>query len=288
MTLQTSTIRPGLLVSLKTTIRGNVKYSTETIEAERRQVDGSKFAAWKTEKVVADAAEDERATEARSKARHAVTRVCAASAFGLLCPQDKAEELSAGIDEARRIAGEFNATARFSQIDVYCIAGKVAGDEAEAVRAINSEVRSLLDDMERGVANMDVAAIRKAATDARNIGAMLRPEVAARVQEAIDAARTAARRMVKAGETAALEVDRLTLAKIRGARTEFLDLDGAAEVAAPTIAARAVDFEPDAPAWKQEVEAFGASLDEPRALDLDEPTPPTFRPAPAPMFSLEF
>lgn len=282
MSLQTSTLRPGLLVSLRTTISGNVKYRSNTLEAGREVDGGAVVEAWETIKTTMDPEEQERATEARSKARHAVVRNCAQTSFGLLCPEVNKSALEDGIAEANRIVSEFNATAKFSRIGVYTIAAVIKGDEVETVRAINSEVRSLLEEMQRGVETLDPDAIRKAATAARNVGSMLRPEVAARVQEAIDAARAAARKIVKAGEAAAVTVDALALAKIKGARTEFLDIDTpAAEVAAPTMQGRAVDLEPDAPAWKREVEVFGAELASEEstgrevkaafALDLDAP-----------------
>ena len=97
---------------------------------------------------------------------------------------------------------------------------------------------------------------------------MLNPKYSELVSEAIDAARSAARKIVKAGETAAVEVDRLALNKIRSARTEFLDLSEApAEVAAPVQASRALDLEPEEAAWQREVNQFAASL------DLDAPPP---------------
>lgn len=292
MPIATSTLRPGLLVSLKTTISGNVKYKSVTIEGDHIDDDGALRAKWETERTVRDADEMKRATEARSKARYAVSKLCSDSGFGLLCPEDRRADLENSVAEARAIAAEFNASARYSQITVNVIAGRIAADDAEAVRAINSEVRELLEAMERGVEKLDPAAIRAAANKAKQLGAMLTPAAAARVADAIEAARGAARRIVKAGETAAQEVDAYALRKLASARTEFLDLDEAGEVAAPTVAGRAVDLDPDVKAvsdayieqakWERDVERFGASL------DMDEPTPPTMRAAPAaPMFALD-
>jgi hypothetical protein len=283
MAFNTSTLRPGLLVSLKTTISGNVRYSTREIEAERLTDDGAARARWETERVIADPEEHKAATEARSKARHVVARVCAASAFGMLCPETRTAELEEGYAEARAIADAFNATAKYSRIGVFMIAGRVAADDEKAMRAINSEVSDLIAAMEQGVRNLDAGAIRDAANKAKNIGIMLSPAAQQRVAEAIDAARSAARRMVKAGETAAQDVDTYTLRKLATARTEFLDLSDAQEVAAPAAQGRAVDLEPDAPAWERDVAKFGA------ALDMDDETPPTMTAAPAaPMLALEF
>jgi hypothetical protein len=78
---------------------------------------------------------------------------------------------------------------------------------------------------------------------------MLTPEAAERVFTAVTTARTAARQIVKAGETAAAEIDSAAIRKIASARTAFLDLDdtNAPDTFAPTPAARALDLEPVAP-----------------------------------------
>lgn len=241
MTIQTSTLRPGLLVSLKTSIRGNVSYQRRDL-AHKRTKEGD-LAKWETERVIADPDEHRRAGEARTQARIAVARPCANSAFGLLCPEDRAAELEAAIVEARKIAEDFNANAKLTRISVYVITGRIAQDDVEAVRAINSEVRDLLKDMESGLKNLDVKTVREAANKAMNVGKMLSDEANDKIQIAIDAARSAARRIVKAGDQVAMEIDTQTIKTIKRQRTAFLDLDDANEVAAPKAKARAVDLE---------------------------------------------
>jgi hypothetical protein len=242
--LNTTTLRPGLLVSLKTTLTGNVSYRKETIDPDHLTSDGERRAKWETERTVKDAAEHERGTKARSEAASLIRAVCARSAFGLLCPESAAAELDGAIRKARTIADAFNQGAQLSRLGVYVITGRIAPDDVEAVKAINSEVRELMTDMEAGLANLDVEAIREAANKAKQLGAMLTDEAAARIQTAIDAARSAARRIVKAGEAAACEVDRAALAKVQNARTAFLDLDGGQEMQAPAAPSRALDLAP--------------------------------------------
>ena len=272
--MQVSTLRPGLLVSLKTTVSGNVSYQVTQLEAERVTATGEARARWETTKTVTDPQEHQRATEARAKARWTVARICATSAFGLLCPENRAAELEAAINEARRIVDEFNRTAAYTRLGVYVISGRIAADDVEAVRAINSEVTELLATMEKGVAELDAGAIREAANKARNLGSMLTKDAAERVQVAIDAARTAARKITKAGEGAAIQIDQYVIQQITAARTAFIDLSEIAEVQAPEAAARPVEFapetdddEPAAPKGWDKVEA-GAP-----ALDYDEPAP---------------
>jgi hypothetical protein len=47
MTIKTSTLRPGYLVSLKTSVRGNVKYSKVNLESQTTE-DGVAVAKWET------------------------------------------------------------------------------------------------------------------------------------------------------------------------------------------------------------------------------------------------
>lgn len=260
---QISTLRPGLLVGLSTRVSGNVSYRKEDIEPERLLDDGSKRARWETEKRVEDAAEHEEAVKTRSKCRSLITGICARSNFGLLCPEDKAGVLWDRYTEALDLAAEFNRRASLTKIDVYIIAGRVAQDDVSAVRAINSEVSDLLATMEAGLQRLDVQVVRDAASRAKEIGAMLSPEAKDRLQGAIDAARSAARKIVKAAEEGAAEIDQATLAKIRQSRSGFLDLeDGETPVAQPEHTGRAIDLEPEeAPAaLVAEAEAFDRQL----------------------------
>ena len=132
-----------------------------------------------------------------------------------------------------------------SRVSIYVITGRIAPDDVEAVRAINSELRDLLDDMTTGLKNLDVTAVRDAANRARGIGQMLSPAAAERIQNAIDVARSAARKIVKAGEQAAQEIDLATIRKLEEARTAFLDIDQpSGEIAAPAVETRTLDLTP--------------------------------------------
>lgn len=241
--MKTTTLRPGFLVGLSTRVTGNVKYSKLDLEANHVTDDGAAKAKWETERTIANPAEFEAATKARSKARSLITSICAHSAFGLLCPSDKQGELDTAVAEAQMIAADFNATAELTRVQVYVIVGQIAADDVEASRAINSEVRDILDAMQTGVRNMDVKVIRDAANRAREISAMIQPGASERLQVAIDTARAAATKIVKAGQAAAVEVNKQALQAITQSRTAFLDLDGDdAEIAAPAAKARAIDL----------------------------------------------
>ena len=258
--LNTSTLRPGLLVSLKTSLKGNVKYSTNTLEYDHYKEDGSRLARWETERTVTDPAEHEAGIKARSLARSKIQCVCANSAFGLLCPESKAAELEAAVREARYIVNQFNATAQLTQLTFNIIAGKVAPDDVEAIKAINSEMSDLLAAMAEGLANLDVQKVRDAANKARSVGAMLTDSAKAEVQAAIDVARKTARQIVLASEEGTAEIDRASIRKVLEARTGFLDLEdeGQDVVETPQPVARTVDvdFESDTGFQADESEAY--------------------------------
>lgn len=243
--LQASTLVPGLLVSLKTSVRGNVNYNRIDLEPEHITESGEKKARWETEKRVSDPAEHENAIKVRSKAVGLVRSVCAASSFGLLCPLANTAKLEKAIEDARTLADEFNRSATLTQVKIFVIAGRVASDDPEAIRAINSEIRDLMANMEEGVSKLDVEKIRDAANRAKQIIPMLSPKAQESAQMAIDAVRAAARKIVKAEDGAKLEIDQMTLESIKTARTAFLDLEEAAELQAANVESRAIEFEPE-------------------------------------------
>lgn len=241
-----TTLRPGLLVGLKTSISGNVKYNKQVLETDHITETGARKAKWETERTVIDPEEHEAATKVRSKARTIISSVCAQTAFGLLCPDIAADDLRVALIEARKLCDDFNRSAKLTRVYLNAITGRIAPDDVQAVRAINEEVRQLLAEMADGVQKLDVKIVREAAGRAKQLGAMLTPAAQARIQIAIDAARATATRIVAAGEQAAVEIDRRTLATLSEARTAFLDIDQPdREVAAPVSEGRAIDLAPE-------------------------------------------
>jgi hypothetical protein len=264
-----TTLRPGLLVALKTKVRGNL--FRETYDKTAQSENGKQWTHWKTRETIADVAEYEAAIQIRSKIRSLIRGVCAVTAFGFLCPVKSGSDLETAIVGARQLATQFNANAKFStRIEVNVLIGEISADDVEAVKAINSEVRDLLAQMTNGIRNVNAEAVRDAANKARALGQMLEPQAQGRIQEAIEVARDAARQITKAGDQAAAEINEAAISRIDTMRTAFLDIpsDGepAAEIAAPAIGARALDLEP------RELE--------PRELELRDEPEPTSDPAP--------
>lgn len=245
--MKTSTLKPGLLVSLRTSVRGGVDYQRIDLESDHATETGEHVAKWETVRTIPDAQEYERAQKARSKASGIIRAQCAKSAFGLLCPSERSDALSEAIAQAHATCDLFNETSGLCKIEVFALVGKVASDEVEAIRAISAEVRELLQDMETGIKRADPEAIRNAANKARDLGAMLSDDVAKQVNEAIGEARKAAREIVKRVETgaesAADVVKDLSVAKINTARFSFLDLEQNENVTPVEVQGRNVDLE---------------------------------------------
>lgn len=235
MTLATSTLRPGFLVSLKTSVRGNVRYFRKPLDATTTQTDGVAIDRWETERTVHDPKENDAAKKARAKASGLVRSVCQQSVFGLLCPEIDIEKLDKAIAEAKQVVDAFNETATLSRISIFVLAGKVSPDDVEAVRAINSEIRELMAEMSTGIANGNVESIREAASRVKGIGEMLATDARAKVQIAVEVGRGVAKKIVSdiKERGSSVDVDRSAIKRIDEMRMAFLDLEDATEVAAP-------------------------------------------------------
>jgi hypothetical protein len=265
----TSTLRPGLLVSLKTSVVGNVKYRKHTLDASDAPAEeGSSVARWETERTIADVAEHEASQQTRSKAQALVRGKCTLSAFGLLCPEDKEGELDAAIEEANKLVAEFNKTAKLARIAIYVIKGRIAADDVQAVKAINSELNDLMIKMQEAMQNLDVKGIRDAANRARSVSNMVTGDVLARASIAIQTAREFATKIVKAGEIGSIEVDRIAVDKITSMRMAFLDLDDTTNNTVAAMAPEVGTFDLE-PAKKPRNRAQDGYQPDSPAIDLE-------------------
>lgn len=228
-----TTLRPGLLVSCRTRVRGGIHYDRRDLERDHIE-NGERRARWETLRRISAPEEHERAEQARSKASSLIYGACMQSAFGLLCAEADEDKLMAAIAAARAVCAAHNETATMTYAEVNVLIGRIAETDQEAIAAINGELVELLARMERAVAAADVKAIREAASRAKAIGGMLSDEANLRVTNAVKQARTAARQLVKrvekASEDAAAVVAELKVGAIEEARFAFLDL-GPTEVA---------------------------------------------------------
>lgn len=247
--LKASVLRPGLLVSLKTSIKGGVNYQRVDVERDHETTDGARVSRWETTREIPNPQEFEAAVQARSKARSIISGACSASSFGLLCPSADEFKLMEAIKDARQVADAHNKDAQLARVEVYVLIGRVARDDEEAARAIASEVRELIEAMQAGIKEANPEAIRDAANKARNLGSMLSDDVAGKVTDAIAQARKAAREIVKrvekAGESAAEVMKEIVTDKLESARFAFLDMDDASPVNQEAPTARPVDMPPE-------------------------------------------
>jgi hypothetical protein len=243
-------IRPGLLVSLKTSVRGGVTYQQRMLDPDHLE-GAARVAKWETTREIADAEEHEKAVIARGRCRTVISRVCCPSTFGLLCPQSNEDKLFDAVDEAQEIARTYNRSARFTRLEVFVITGRIADSDEQAAKAIGSEVRDLIAAMEEGVRKASPEVIREAANKARALAGMLSSDAQTKVTAAIAEVRAIAsdivRRVEKAGEVAADVVRDVKLEKLQNARFAVLDLteiDTGDDQPAP-IAGRSIDLDPD-------------------------------------------
>lgn len=229
-----SVIKPGILVSLSTRLRGGVSYVREGMDADGVAVaEGAEVTKWVTTRIIDDADDYEAARKVRSAAGAAIRKVCATTSFGLLCAAENEGALDEAIDQARALCDLHNRGASTTAVSIYVLKGRVAETDEEAAAAIASEINELLDAMKRGIREVDPVAIRDAARRAREVSAVLSDDQQARVGKAVDAARSAAKaivkRVAKSGEDAALVVQEITLAPIDAARFVALDLADATD-----------------------------------------------------------
>lgn len=261
----TSLLKPGILVSLKTSITGGVTYERRDLTseelaakaAEQPQVDVSEELAakateqpqvdvskWETTRIIENVEEHKAATKVRSAAGAAVRAICTATSFGLLCPETREADLDKAVAAARELADQHNRVASSTKVSVYVLKGRIASSDEEAARAIASEVSELLQQMEAGIRAVDVEAVREAAAKAKKMGAVLDEEQGKKINEAVEQARLAAREIVrrveKGGEDAGTVLGELETGAIQGARFSFLDMQ---EGTAPAEAVPAVQLQ---------------------------------------------
>lgn len=223
MDTNTQIMRPGILVSLKTSVYGGVHYTRRDLEA----ADDGTLARWETERQMDDPDEHKRARESMHQASSAISRLCIRTSFGLLCPLDREAELDLAIAAARLSVNEWNATAKHTWVSVQAIKGRIADNDEEAVRALLAEATDLVQRMDEGLARADVTLIRDAALKARKLAEIMGDEAAENVTAAVDAARKAAREIVRRvgveGQSAEDAVATLNLEAFDKARFTFLE-----------------------------------------------------------------
>jgi hypothetical protein len=234
-----STIKPGLLVSIKSTVVGGVRYQRVDLDADKAIDDDADVSRWETTRVIEDKAEYEKATKCRSMALSLIRKVCSTTSFGLLCPNDQEGALDVAIAASRQLVENHNTDAVHTRVGVYVLKGRVASDDAEAARAITQEIAELTVKMDAGIKAFDPKAIRDAANRARELSSMLSEEAQEKIGGAIEQARKAARTIVKRieteGEDRSLVMMDIQRGQIESARIAFLDMSEQTETSTETM-----------------------------------------------------
>lgn len=232
-----ASLKPGILVALRTAVRGGVEYRRTDLEPEAPEGTAA-IERWETTRVVECPEEHERARAVRSAATNLIRRVCVATDFGLLCPEARESALDEATTAAKALADEHNRTAEHTRVDVYVMKGRIASSDEEAARGIAAEVRGLLDGMERGILAGDPVAVREAASRARKLEQVLDDAAAKKVGEAVSEARSAAReiarRVIDSGEAIETVVTEIRRERIETARFAFLDVDPVTDITEPS------------------------------------------------------
>ena len=264
-------LKPGIVVNLKSSINGGVAYQRRELEAPEAS-DDVDVARWETTRITSDAGEHKRAVQIRSAALARIRSECYATRVGFLfCRPGREPELRKAVEDSREMIREFNATALHTRIAVFPLLIEFRDADETICRAIRDEMIVLLDDLERGVRDLDVDAIRRAANQAKRSGAILDGTQSRRVGAAISYARRTAREITRQiedrGAALANAAFEARASFIRESRFAFLDMDDSpGALAAPDLVAQ-VDQAPDVA-----VEANNAALI--AALAYVDPTAP--------------
>lgn len=191
-------LRPGLLVSLNTSMHGNVRYSLSDIEYER---DGKREKRKGiSEREIADTAEHEKGKQVRSAATYTVKKLCTATLHGLMCPVEDRAKLEAAIKDAENLVATFNDEAKVTTIGFHVAIGTMEPGDLRMLRSVQREIASLVRAMDDGIRAKDADAIRDAAVKAKAIAAMLETsDSKTELIKSVSRAREAATSIAKTG-----------------------------------------------------------------------------------------
>ena len=222
-TTETALLKPGRMVSLRSTVRGGVEYDREDLptacdcalaDGPRAEVRGPDHAtscpmgegeavkAWKTVRRIKDPVEWKRAKAVRGRAVAKVWHACVFTEFGLVLPDDRRAKFEEILTEQRQLVHEHNKTTQHTHVTLRVLRSRLERDE-ETETSLAAEVDEVVEDMEACAAASDVDGARKTALKAQKLTAIFSSDVAARVMEKVKAARDAATAAAKAARDAA-------------------------------------------------------------------------------------
>ncbi len=201
-------VRPGLLVTLSTKIRGGVIRGREVLEHRTKQ-DGADYERAETEREILKPEEYAEAKSVARRARTLIEGACAWTAFGLICPTESEELLDQRIAEAQVLCDAYNEISTHSRVRFATMRGAIAEDAKEAIETVTEELKDLLFDLDAALKDGDLKEVRDLNRRTREMGKMLEQESEAKGQldKAIKASRALARAIVKKVEKGGEELE---------------------------------------------------------------------------------
>lgn len=186
-------IRPGVLVTLRSSVQGGVYYDREEMAVDQDAggaESGGSTRVWKTTQRVPDPEEYARAKRVRGRAVSAIWNRSVKTVYGLICTDDDKPALDEAIKKAMDEVQAFNAGAKHTKVTLNVLRPRlVLGETSEAIAAETSEA---VDALDASVESGDVQAIRKAANEAAEISRLLDGGLRERIVQKVKAAREAA------------------------------------------------------------------------------------------------
>lgn len=140
-------ITPGIVVALKTRVSGGITYQRFNKQV-KQNADGLLVEEYDTVKTTIDPDLFAEATRLRSKCIGLVRAVSCETAFGMLCPASKEGDLDKSIEEAKRIAREFNDRSSTIKITVACLKGRVVDSDQEANDMVAEEMLNIIGELQ--------------------------------------------------------------------------------------------------------------------------------------------
>lgn len=190
-------VRPGLLVSMRTSIKGGVSYRREDL-VDEIEGEGTRTE-WKTEKKVENADEYTRARRLRARVVTLIGGACVKTAFTYICPLENEALLDERIAEAQAACDAFNEEAVHSQVTFDLMRGRYMEDTKETVQAVRREIHELLEELNSALKAGEVQSIRDVAARATQMGRLLEEGTEARsaLERAVKESRRVAGQLVK-------------------------------------------------------------------------------------------
>lgn len=236
-------VKPGLLVVIKSSVRGGAEYDRREMSTDDVDPAGAEqVRAWATVQRVFDPDELAGAKAVRGRAVGWLWARVAQTPYGLVVTDDRVHAFDAALAKARAAVDAFNGGARHVRVTLRVLKTRLLLEEAAAAfEEAAEEAVEELDARDFKTAE-DVEEIRKVADRAADFAAVLRGDLAERVLAKIREARAAATAAAKEVRGDAPAADRPAKSKktpkVRAADAEALArLDSQVSAAAATAAA---------------------------------------------------